>query len=143
VDYNRGVCQESELSHDYLKRPTLKSKLLFADYRFRKLQAGTLYMTASDESLHIPNPCKEFLIPFGRTGYEVNTIQVQARNTVSRRHCVIINALDDTWLCDVDSFSGTYLNGEAVAGKVPLIGRVTLRISSVEFDITTNPEKLL
>lgn len=143
VDHNRGVCQESELSHDYLERPTMKSKLLFADYRFRKLQAGTLYISSSDESLSLPSPCKEFLIGFGRTGYEVNTVQVRARKMVSRRHCVIINALDDTWLCDLDSYTGTFLNGESVQGKVPVIGRAGLRIASVEFQVTTHPEKLL
>ena len=58
-------------------------------------------------------------------------------NSVSRRHCVIVNYPNDVWIYDLNSTGGTFINGERVYGKMFLlgvceltIGRCQLRVSS-------------
>lgn len=48
----------------------------------------------------------------------------------------------DRWLYDLDS-TGTYVNGERVQGKLPLIGRCIVRVGSKEFDITSDKDNLI
>jgi pSer/pThr/pTyr-binding forkhead associated (FHA) protein len=60
----------------------------------------------------------------------------------SRRHCVIINTKDNLWLYDLES-TDTYLNGEQVENKIPLIGYNKLTINDIYFNITIDKNKLL
>ena len=58
------------------------------------------------------------------------------------RRGVIVNCRDDVWLYDLNS-TGTYLNGERVNGKVPLVGRNIVRIGNKEFNITSDKDSLI
>lgn len=82
------------------------------------------------------------IIKIGRKGYDVNDIQVPGATSISRRHCVIINSKDDAWIYDLNS-TGTYLNDEKINYKAPLIGLNKLRVSNVEYMVTTDKNKLL
>jgi len=42
LDYNFSVILENKSSHDFAKKPTLKSKLLFMDYRFNTFTGNTM-----------------------------------------------------------------------------------------------------
>jgi len=81
------------------------------------------------------------IIKFGREGYDVNDVRVPGGTAVSRRHCVIINSKDDVWLNDLDS-TGTYVNGNKVINKAPLIGRNTIRINKTAYEFTNDKSKL-
>jgi serine/threonine protein kinase len=142
IDYNMGVCFETPLSHSYDKNPTLKSKLLFADYRFHKMQIGDLHFADDNPTCVYSNDFPFFIIKLGRKGYDVNTIEVEASTAVSRRHCLIINAKDDCWLYDLYS-TGVFLNGVSVESKIPIIGLNTLRIHNTEIKLTSDKSKLL
>lgn len=139
LDYNFNIILESLPTHDFTKKPTLKSKLLFMDYRFNKFSHSTLFYTIVNglESSSISRP----IIALGRKGFDVNDIQVPGGTTISRRHCILINWKDDIWLYDLDS-TGTYVNGERVIGKVPLIGKNLVRIGLTEFEFTNDKGKL-
>ena len=43
-------------------------------------------------------------------------------NSVSRRHCVIVNYPNDVWIYDLNSTCGTFINGECVYVKMFLLG---------------------
>lgn len=141
LNYNYGVILETDLSHNYKKEPTLKSKLLFMDYRFHKYNPSTLYCTAGNSEAFKEAETQKAIIKFGRESYDVNDVKVPNGTAISRRHCVIINFKDDVWLYDLDS-TGTYVNGNKVVYKTPLIGRTTIRISKTEYEFTNDKSKL-
>jgi len=144
IDYNMSVCfeDENELSHDYIKHPTLKSKLLFADYRFYKLQQAPLFFTEPLAPGVYLNQYNNYIIKFGRNGFSANTVEVPGNKAVSRRHCLIINTKDDVWVYDLNS-TGTYLNDLQVQKKAQIIGLNQLQIHKTIYTITTDRNKLL
>ena len=141
LDYNYGVIVETDASHNYKKEPTLKSKLLFMDYRFNVYKSSTLYCTKGNIENFKEAETTKAIIKFGRESYDVNHFKVPGGSAISRRHCVIINFKDDVWLYDLES-TGTYLNDNKVINKAPLIGRNTIRISKTEYEFTNDKGKL-
>jgi pSer/pThr/pTyr-binding forkhead associated (FHA) protein len=112
------------------------------DYRFRKLSRCPLFIADASSNSLLERQLHKLIISFGRDGYQANDVQVAGKTNVSRRHCVIVNCRDDVWLYDLDS-TGTYINGERVKGKVPLIGRNSVRIGNKEFMITSDKDSLI
>jgi hypothetical protein len=141
LNYNYGVILENEPSRSLKKNPTLKSKLLFMDFRFNKFTTSTFYCTNGNIDSFKEAQTEKVIIKFGREGYEVNDVRVPGGTAISRRHCVIINCKDDVWIYDLDS-TGTYVNGSRVINKTPLIGRNTIRISKTEYEFTNDKTKL-
>lgn len=142
IAYNFSVVNESVLTHAWHKSPTLKSKLLFMDYRYRKLTRSPLFIADETATEKKPRQLNKLIVTFGREGYRLNDVQVAGNTNVSRRHCVVVNCRDDVWLYDLDS-TGTHVNGERVKGKLPLIGRNIVRVGSKEFVITSDKDNLL
>ncbi|KAB2637849.1 MAG: FHA domain-containing protein [Verrucomicrobia bacterium] len=142
IAYNWSVASESTPTHAWEKDPTIKSKLLFMDYRFRKLARCPLFISDDSGAPQLNRQIHKLIITFGRNGYRCNDVQVAGDTNISRRHCVIVNCRDDVWLYDLNS-TGTYLNGERIEGKVPLIGRNIVRIGNKEFNITSDQDGLI
>ena len=142
VAYNFSVISEPSPTQGGVNKPTLKSKLLFMDYRFRKMTRTMLYFATGAEDVGKARQTQKLIVTFGRHGYDVNDVQVAGGASVSRRHCLIVNCKDDVWLYDLES-TGTYLNDERVKSKAPMIGLNTLRIGGVEYRVTTDKSKLL
>ena len=90
IGYNLSVIKEQDLSHNFKKSPTLKSKLLFMDFQFNTLKENTITILETNNENDTPTSISEPIIKFGRTGYIQNNIEVSGGNAVSRRHCVII-----------------------------------------------------
>jgi hypothetical protein len=101
INYNYGVILETDLTHSYKDTPTLKSKLLFMDYRFNKYSPSTLYCTKGDIENFKEVETTKPIIKFVRTNFEVNDVSVPGGLNISRRHCVIINFKDDIWIYDL------------------------------------------
>jgi serine/threonine protein kinase len=142
IAYNFSVVSESAPTHAWQRSPTLKSKLLFMDYRFRKLTCSPIFISDDPTDPKTRRQFNKIIIPFGRTGYQVNDVLIAGNTNVSRRHCVVVNCRDDVWLYDLNS-TGTYVNGERIKGKVPLIGRNIVRIGNKEFVITSDKDRLI
>lgn len=142
IEYNLSLIMKEEISHNYKKSPTLKSKLLFMDFQFNNLKENTISILETNNKIETQNSFNNPIIKFGREDYNENDIQVSGSNAVSRRHCVIINTKDNVWLYDLES-TGTCINDEKVSNKAPLVGFNTISINKVYFTITTDKTKLL
>jgi len=142
IEYNLSVITEKELSHNFKKTPSLKSKLLFMDFQFNTLKENTITILETNNKIETPNSFNNPIIKFGREDYNQNDIQVSGSNAVSRRHCVIINTKDNVWLYDLES-TGTEINDTIVTNKIPLIGYNKLKIKDIYFTLTTDKSKLL
>lgn len=142
LNYNYNIILETDLSHNYEKNPTLKSKLLFMDYRFNKFNEATFYCTDIKGEEFKSGETRKPIIKFGRKGYDTNDVKVSGGTAISRRHCVIVNSKDDVWIYDLAS-TGTYVNGERVKGKIPLVGKNIIRIGNSEYEFTNDKTKLL
>lgn len=141
LDYNYSVMLETDLTHNFKEKPTLKSKLLFMDYRFNNYKPSTLYGNRGSIDNFKDSEITKAIIKFGRENYDVNDVKLSGGTAVSRRHCVIINYKDDVWLYDLSS-TGTYVNGNRVINKIPLIGRSIIRINETEYEFTNDKTKL-
>jgi serine/threonine protein kinase len=141
LDYNFWLMYEDRATHGKLNQPTLKSKLLFMDYRFNKRPAGKLYFTETNVANGKVGETNKEIITFGREGYNVNNVEVPGGAEISRRHCLIVNCKDDIWLYDLNS-TGTFLNGIKVIGRMPLTDLNVIRIDKAEYKITTDRSKL-
>jgi len=135
IKYNLDVINENHKSWNTDDRIPLKSKLLFQDFRFGKKRKQP---QVNKVSIEIPkqgeNDYSETIISIGRN--PSNMISY-SDNSVSRRHCVIVNYPNDVWIYDLNSTGGTFINDERVYGKMFLlgvceltIGRCQLRVSS-------------
>jgi serine/threonine protein kinase len=142
IEYNLSVVTEKKLSHNFKKTPSLKSKLLFMDFQFNTLKENTITVLETNNKIDRPYSFNNSILKFGREEYNQNDIQVSGSNTVSRRHCIIINTKDNVWLYDLES-TGTMLNDEIVTNKVPLIGHNKIKIKDIYFTLTTDKTKLL
>jgi serine/threonine protein kinase len=142
IAYNHSIIYEAELSHNFKKTPTLKSKLLFMDFQFNTLKENTITILETNNENSTTTSISVPIIKFGRTEYYQNNIEVSGGNAISRRHCLIINSKDNVWLYDLES-TGTELNDKKVINKTPLIGFNKIRINDVFFKITTDKTKLL
>lgn len=142
IEYNLSVITEKELSHNFKKTPSLKSKLLFMDFQFNTVKENTITILETNNKIDNPISFNNLIIKFGREEYIQNDIQVSGLNAVSRRHCIIINTKDNVWLYDLES-TGTEINNTIVTNKIPLIGYNKLKIKDIDFTITTDKTKLL
>lgn len=142
LEYNHEVVLENDLSHNFDKHPTLKSKLLFMDFRFNNFKAGTIFITNSNVAKQKSGETTDPIFKIGRGSYSCNDLKVPGGTAISRRHCLVINCKDDVWLYDLES-TGTFINGVRVYGKSPLVGKNIIRIGEAEFEMTNDKTKLL
>lgn len=142
LSYNRGVFEEKLLSHNYLKKPSIKSKLLFMEYRFKELESQKLYVRDKGNVSNLKEALDSYIISVGRVSFKQNTIEIPGGNIVSRRHCVIINSNNDVWLYDLDS-TGVFVDEMKVRYSTPLIGVHTVKIGNSKLQLATSKDKLI
>lgn len=83
--------------------------------------------------------------PAGRVEFLVKKTTVLGRGedvdikifdrTVSKRHAEIVYAEDQFWMEDLGSSNGTYLNGERVVSKSPILDGGIVKIGSTSFSV--------
>ena len=142
IDYNFSVVLDDCETHNLDRKPTLKSKLLFMDFRFNSISKNAITILHSNDDDVSSESFYKPIIKIGRKGYDANDIEVPDGTSISRRHCLIINGKDDVWLYDLES-TGTYLNDEKIIIKAPMVGLNKIRLGSIEYTITTDKTKLL
>lgn len=142
IDYNNSVLTEEKLSHNFIDSPTLKSKLLFMDFHFNTIKENTITILESTNPDQNLDSITKPIIKFGREKFLENDCMVPGGNIVSRRHCLIINSKDNSWVYDLES-TGTLLNGERIVRKTPILGVNKLTIGKIDYTLTTDKSKLL
>lgn len=135
IDYNFAVFAEEPPAWRGDQPFSLKSKLLFEEYRF-----GTAGSAGRENTLAVYMPdgtrrnSARSIVTIG--SFSTNDVVLRDRS-VSRRHCVIVNYPDGVWLYDLSSTVGTVIDGQRLVGRVFLdgvhdveIGRVRIRIAA-------------
>ena len=126
IRYNMNVAIESPSSWDAGSRPTLKSKLLFQDYRFGQAGATKKVNTITlGQDQETPKEYSGFIVGVGRL--TANEICLPGTG-YSRRHAAIVNYQDDVWIHDLNSVTGVTVAGQRIDGKMFLDG-----VSEVQF----------
>lgn len=139
-NYNYSVFHDNDPEvWNYKSKPTLVSKLLFHEYKFRDIDKENQIVLTIDGVVF---RMKKAIISFGRKGYDCNTFSEFGGNNVSRRHFVIINMKDNVWLYDLES-TGVYVDGKRVSNKCFLLGLHKIRFGNYEIEINTDSSKLL
>lgn len=141
LEYNIEIFQEIQLTHLNSVK-SLKTKLLFMDFRFNHMKKNRLSIEPIDLDTDFPEVTEKPIIKIGRLGYSCNDIQLDQDNVFSRRHCVIINSKDDCWIYDL-SLSGCKINNEPFLNKKSLIGFNELTIANLKIKLNTDSNKLL
>jgi len=133
--YNLAVIDEDPKSWDEKGNISLRSKLLFQDFRFGKKKSRSRINAVSIE---IPGKeqrdYSQTIISIGRNS--ANMISAPDPS-VSRRHCVIVNYPDDVWIYDLASTCGTFINGERICGKMFLLGVCELTVGRYGLRVTS------
>jgi serine/threonine protein kinase len=150
LEYNLNVLNEPDSikSHNGNTKPALKSKLLFMETRFKNLefkktQGSEIIVLDSNIPGLVNKTFLTSIIKIGRDGFYCNEILIPGGNNISRRHAVIINQKNDCWIYDLDSYSGTLVNGEQVNGKMPLVGVSKICIGDFWMLVTNDRERLI
>ncbi|SNT28686.1 pentatricopeptide repeat domain-containing protein (PPR motif) [Ekhidna lutea] len=143
IQYHLKLISEDKETFSRNGKPSLKSKLLFQEYRFDRLRDGanSFWISKSAESTtgHLSEISKA-IYRIGRLDYE-NDLEFPT-NKVSRRHAVIINQRNDVWLYDLGS-TGTQLNRKQIS-KSPIMDRSSITINKdFSFSYISDPTKLL
>jgi hypothetical protein len=131
LEYNMDILKNAPLDR-------LKSLLLFENYRFG-LTARRQNVIAIENGGRI-REFKEQIVTIGRS--EENLFRL-SDNSVSRRHCVVVNFSDDVWVYDLDSTQGVVVDGTRVDRKAYLEGLCTLKIGATAVKIRSKLGLLL
>ena len=135
LQYNLAVIDEDPKSWDEKGNVSLRSKLLFQDFRFGKKKSRTRINAVSiGISGKEQRDYSQTIITIGRNS--ANMISTPD-HSVSRRHCVIVNYPDDVWIYDLDSTGGTFINGERICGKMFLLGVCELKVGRYGLRVTS------
>lgn len=139
-NYHEVVADNYPEAFDPTDKNSLKSKILFHEYKFKQIHKST--NTIEVEINNEKQYCGDHIISFGREGYDYNTFSPFDENQISRRHFVIINQKNNVWLYDL-STSGTYVNGEKVNRKDFLLGRCEIEFGNQKIYIKSDRNLLL
>jgi serine/threonine protein kinase len=123
IEYNKSVLEETTPTYSNDRRPSLESKLLFMDYRFIDLKPGNIQVFTGVADCPELQLSRKSIITVGRKGFEVNDVEGSASTSISRRHFVILNFHEDLWLVDLESATGTFVDGQRVENKICLLGK--------------------
>jgi tetratricopeptide (TPR) repeat protein len=125
--YNLGVAAEDT---------EVKKRLLFQNYRLGlRTATGNVVRIETHEA----RECQEKIITVGRD--DDNILRIPD-HSVSRKHCVIVNYAGDVWVHDLQSTSGTFVDGARVNGKAYLDGVHIVRLGSFELKVSSRAELL-
>ena len=139
LSYNYSVFNESEASWSINDSASLKSKLLFQDFRFSS-------SNDSDNIIEInfENDIRHFekkIITFGRKFFS-NDFGIADDIAISRRHFVIINCRNDVWLHNLSDVD-IYVDDILIEGRFFLNGLHVIRVSDYEFYLKTDVNLLV
>jgi len=115
----------------------MKNKFLYQSYRFNK---PTKQQYIKIESATVNKIFSTPIISIGRN--EENDFVIN-NNSVSRRHCAIINYDKDVWIYDLGSSTGVFVDDKKVNAKCFLLGKHKISIGNFSFNLYTSEDVLL
>jgi serine/threonine protein kinase len=127
---NPFICYNIEV---LMQAPSqMKSLTLFENYRFglASRKANTITISSAGGLRELKAP----IITVGRL--EENEISLTDPN-VSRRHCALVNYLDDVWIYDLGSTQGVFVDGKRIERKAYLNGVHTIRLGQTELTLSS------
>jgi len=121
--------------------PSLKSKLLFEEYRFGTAIAAGRWNTLA---VYMPDGTRRDMTqPIVTIGsLSANDIVLDDRS-VSRRHCAIVNYPDDVWLYDLGSTVGTVIDCHRLANRTFLDGVHEVEVGPVRIRLAARSDLLV
>ena len=140
LTYNWNVYREKPAAWDKENGRTLKSKLVFQDFRhgnIKNRKPNTITIEREDGRR------QEFRDPIICMGRNPGNDLDLSEMSVSRRHCVIINYPEDVWLHDLGSTHGTYVDDKPIGQPVFLDRRCRLSIGNSELTVLPKEGMLL
>lgn len=108
----------------------LKSLALFENYRF-----GLLGRKANTLTIDHGGPAREFQDPVITIGRLDKNLICLADTNVSRRHCAIVNHLDDVWIYDLGSTQGVFVDNKRIDRKAYLEGLHVVKVGQTELTL--------
>ena len=140
VTYNAQILEEEGESWEPSRGVSVKSKLMFQEFRFGNQDAEKKDNILSVRTRKKPIEFKKKIISIGRL--EKNDL-VLKKIKISRRHCVVINYLNDVWIYDLQSTYGTFVADLKVQRKQFLLGVYAVRLGNQSFQIASKHDLLL
>lgn len=139
--HNYAVLTEEVCSWGPKGGPTLKSKLLFQEYRFGvsgiyKRHNTVVVETSTGNRYEITEP----IVTIGSTA--ANDIVLKG-GSVSRRHCVLINFPNDVWIYDLESTAGTVVDGDPLTAPKYLDGAHSVIVGGIPLRVAATNDVLL
>ena len=140
--YNITVARERPPAWHSGGLPHLKSKLVFQEYRFGRSGPNAKRNVVAVETE--PGERVEWFEPIVTIGHLPSNDVVLPDNTVSRRHCLIINYPDDVWLHDLGSTRGTIVDGQEVRDSMFLNSLHEVQVGpKARLSVAANVERLV
>jgi serine/threonine protein kinase len=136
--YNALVATEVPSAWGSEGKASLKSKLLFQDFRFGSRRSENNVLSIKQVST--TREFKEKIVGIGRS--QSNQFII-SDHLASRRHCLVVNFPDDIWLYELNSTSGTFVDDKKVRRKQFLLGVRDVRIGDSQFQIASRSDFLL
>jgi len=140
IEYNRTVILEQPSSWDESEGVPLKSKLLFQEFRFGDLKKCRPNVLVIEDKEGAQTKFNQPIVTIGRLNDNDIVFQNQS---VSRRHCLIVNYANDVWLYDMGSTYGTSCDGIPIKTAVFLDGRHKIKIADTTFTVLAKEGILL
>jgi tetratricopeptide (TPR) repeat protein len=136
--YNAMVATEEPRAWGSDSGARLKDKLLFQDYRFtsRGSDKNFVSVKAGAENWDF----QDKIIGLGRSDRNELVIPL---DSVSRRHCAIIDFPEDVWVYDLNSTAGTFVDDKRLKRKQFVVGVHKVKIADWEFEIASSSDLLL
>jgi len=135
ISFNLSVFKDS--SKSWSEPSSMKNKFLYQSYRFNK---PTKQQYIKIESATVNKIFSTPIISIGRN--EENDFVIN-NNSVSRRHCAIINYDKDVWIYDLGSSTGVFVDDKKVNAKCFLLGKHKISIGNFSFNLYTSEDVLL
>lgn len=85
----------------------------------------------------------DFNQPIVAIGYLPTNDLMMKHESVSRRHCLLVNFLDDVWLYDLESTCGTTVDGQRLVGRMLLDGVHVVSVAGVQLRIAASSDQLI
>ena len=138
IDYNISVINDKQKSYR-----DIASKFLFLNFNHNTIQHNRLTIYCNEEGKKFELNSENPIIKIGRKGYSCNDIELEGTNSISRRHCIIINSKNDVWIYDLNGFTNISINEVKMNKRAFLIGVNKLSVNNIELWLNADGDKLL